>query len=218
MLHVYREPVAAGGSRTWEEDPMVHEFLFHCAASQPCFSPDNSGEAIDSPTHEPVSELWKACHPPQAQLLGEGQEIRLGPEIQLPGPESWAPSLHGPSHGTDQITEEAQHLVSALSSDDGQVDGISDRVTRMDIDSIALPAASTPVAAPAPTVGGHPEEIDEYEQDNNDAAGPADGGRGFCNNIFRVAPEPVLPLPAAPTKKAGNAHALQEKVALGTFL
>jgi hypothetical protein len=49
MLHVYREPVAAGGSRTWEEDPMVHEFLFHCAASQPCFSPDNSGEAIDSP-------------------------------------------------------------------------------------------------------------------------------------------------------------------------
>lgn len=109
-------------------------------------------------------------------------------------------SRHGPN------TVEAQLLASARLSDDSQVDDISDRVTCMDIDSTMTPAATTPVTAPAPapTRDGHPEEIDEYEID---AAGDADGGRGFCNSIFRAAPEPILPLPAAPPKKASSARA-----------
>jgi hypothetical protein len=124
------------------------------------------------------------------------------------------------------ITEEAQHPVSARSSDGGQVDDISDHVTRMDIDS----AAQTPVAAPAATIGGHTEGIDLYD---DDYAKQADGGRGgtgdvsdvdapairdatdqrtsdettegpndvcaaFCARMFKPALAPILPRPDSP--------------------
>jgi hypothetical protein len=77
------------------------------------------------------------------------------------------------------ITEEAQHPISARSSDGGQVDDISDRVTRMDIDS----AAQTPVAAPATTIGGHTEGTDLYD---DDYAKQADGGRGGTGDVSDV--------------------------------
>lgn len=67
----------------------------------------------------------------------------------------------------------------------------------MDIDSAALNVAVTRAVVPAATNGGHPEGL-------NNEANQADGGRGFCSNIFKAGPEPVLPLPAASPKKPGN--------------
>jgi hypothetical protein len=88
--------------------------------------------AHGSPVYEPGSALWHLGRMQQQRPNSVQHEHQLGPGVQLNDP--MGHEQNGPPD-------------SARCSDDGQVDDISDRVTRMDIDTVAAVQTDTPALA-----------------------------------------------------------------------
>lgn len=130
------------------------------------YSPDGGEGSLGSPSYEPVSALW-------GHRYEAPQEICFGPGVQLDEYETLGSGPPIDKHTAQVYT----NSILARSSGGSQMDDISDRVTRMDID-----AADTTNSQPANHTGDESAQI----------GGGAVDGRAFCNSIFTPIPDLLL--------------------------